>query len=213
MYQPPHFREERLEILHDLIGSHPLATLVTVENGRPDANHIPMLVDRNRGRLGVLRAHVARANALARSPGGPALAIFQGAESYVTPSWYATKRETGKVVPTWNYVVVHAHGLLTVIDDPTWIREQIEALTRTRENGRAEPWHVTDAPADFVASQIKGIVGIEIEIATLEGKWKVSQNRPAADRQGVATGLKALGGEGPAMAALVDEFGAAKESP
>jgi transcriptional regulator len=213
MYQPPYFREERLGVLHDLIGTHPLATLVTVEKGRPDANHIPMLIDRDRGRLGVLRAHVARGNALARGHGGPALAIFQGPESYVTPSWYATKREAGKVVPTWNYVVVHAHGLLTVIDDPAWIREQIEALTRAQEDGRAEPWHVTDAPADFVASQVKAIVGIEIEIATLEGKWKVSQNRPAADRQGVAAGLRVLGGDAPAMAALVDEFGAAREAP
>src|SRR5215207_2693128 len=210
MYQPPHFREERVEVLHDLIGSHPLATLVTVENGHPDANHIPMLIDRNRGRLGVLRAHVARANVLARGHGGPALAVFQGPESYVTPSWYATKRETGKVVPTWNYVVVHAHGPLTVIDDPVWIREQIEALTRTQEESRAEPWQVADAPPDFVASQVKAIVGIEIEIATLEGKWKVSQNRPAADREGVAAGLRALGSEPSAMAALVDEFGAAK---
>jgi transcriptional regulator len=212
MYQPPHFREERVEVLHALIGSHPLATLVTVENGRPDANHIPMLIDRERGRLGVLRAHVARGNALARGQAGPALAIFQGPESYVTPSWYATKRETGKVVPTWNYVVVHAHGLITVIDDPAWIREQIEALTRAQENGRAVPWHVADAPADFIASQVKGIVGIEIEIATLEGKWKVSQNRPAADREGVAAGLRALGSEPPAMASLVEEFGAAKGS-
>jgi transcriptional regulator len=211
MYQPPHFREERLEVLHDLIASHPLATLVTVEKGRPDANHIPMLVDRNRGRLGVLRAHVARANALARNQGGAALAIFQGPEGYVTPSWYATKRETGKVVPTWNYVVVHAHGPLTVIDDPAWIREQIEALTRAKEDGRAAPWHVADAPADFLASQVKGIVGIEIEIAALEGKWKVSQNRPEADRAGVAAGLRAPGDESPAMAALVEAFGAAKD--
>ena len=204
MYQPPHFREERIGVLHALIRSHPLATLVTVEGGRPDANHIPMLVDADRGPLGVLRAHVARGNALARLEGQsmPALAIFQGAEAYVTPSWYETKRQTGKVVPTWNYIVVHAHGALRVIDDPAWIREQIEALTRSQEEGRAEPWHVADAPADFVAAQVKGIVGIEVEIAAIEGKWKVSQNRPAADREGVAAGLKEDGiGE---MAALVE---------
>ena len=206
MYQPPHFREERRDVLHAMIGAHSLATIVTVVDGRLEANHIPMLLDADRGERGILRAHVARANPLARAErsGSAALAIFQGSQAYVTPSWYETKRATGKVVPTWNYVVVHAHGALTVIDDPAWIRTQIEALTRMHEGRRAVPWHVSDAPSDFLAAQIKGIVGLEIEISSLEGKWKVSQNRPAADRGGVAQGLRAEGDE--AMAQLVERF-------
>jgi transcriptional regulator len=148
---------------------------------------------------------MARGNDLARThdPEAEVLAIFQGAESYITPSWYETKRETGKVVPTWNYVTVHAHGRLRVIDDPAWLRQQITALTLTHENARALPWHVEDAPEAFVQAQIKGIIGLEIEITRLEGKWKVSQNRPAADREGVHAGLSEQGDT--AMADLVAE--------
>jgi transcriptional regulator len=210
VYQPPHFREERREVLHALMRSHPLATLVTLSAGRLDANHIPMLVDPDRGSHGTLLAHMARGNDLARmhDPEAEVLAIFQGAESYITPSWYETKRETGKVVPTWNYVTVHAHGRLRVIDDPAWLRKQITALTQTQENARALPWHVEDAPEAFVQAQIKGIIGLEIEITSLEGKWKVSQNRPAADREGVHAGLSEQGET--AMAELVAEHLVAK---
>jgi len=203
MYQPPHFREERREVLHAMMRAHPLAALVTFSDGRLDANHVPMLLDAGRGPQGTLLAHIARANDLARrhDSGIEVLVIFQGAESYISPSWYETKRETGKVVPTWNYVTVHAHGRLRIFDDPAWLRRQISALTETHEAGRALPWHVDDAPEAFLQSQVKGIVGIEIEITALEGKWKVSQNRPAADREGVYAGLSA-DGDG-AMADLV----------
>jgi transcriptional regulator len=203
MYQPPHFREERAEVLHALMRAHPLATLVTLADGRLDANHIPMLLDPARGPHGTLLAHIARANDLARrhDPDREVLVIFQGAEGYITPSWYETKRETGKVVPTWNYVTVHVHGRLKIVDDPIWLRAQITALTNTHEASRPAPWHVDDAPEPFVQSQIKGIVGLEIEITSLEGKWKVSQNRPMADREGVYAGLTERGDV--AMAALV----------
>ena len=207
MYQPPHFREERQDVLHGLVRAHPLATVVTVADGRADANHIPLLLDAARGPHGTLIGHVARANALSKGSDGEALAIFQGIEGYVTPSWYETKRETGKVVPTWNYVVVHARGAMRIIDDAAWLRAHVEALTRRHEGERSDPWLVSDAPAPFIAAQLKGIVGLEIEIASLEGKWKVSQNRPAADRAGVASGLRAERGEASEMAALVERFG------
>ena len=135
-----------------------------------------------------------------------ALVIFQGAERYITPSWYATKRETGKVVPTWNYVMVHAWGPMRAIEDRGWLADQIAALTRQAEAARAEPWAVSDAPASYIESQLKGIVGIEIPIGRIEGKWKVSQNRPEADRTGVVEGLLAEGDE--EMAALVAAKGA-----
>jgi transcriptional regulator len=130
--------------------------------------------------------------------------IFQGPQAYVTPSWYETKRETHKVVPTWNYAVVHAWGVPRVIEDAAWLADQIGALTRAHEAARPDPWAVTDAPEAFVAAQIRGIVGVEIPIRRIEGKWKVSQNRPAADRAGVALGVRP---EEPAMAALVEAYG------
>jgi len=209
MYQPPHFREGRAEIIHALIRAHPLATLVTVVDGRPEANHIPLLIDPGRGPMGTLRGHVARGNELAALRAAvDVLAIFQGPEAYVTPSWYETKRQTGKVVPTWNYVVVHAHGTIRVVDDDVWLRNQIEDLTDRHEGSRPAPWHVGDAPDDFIRAQMKGIVGIEIAIARLEGKWKLSQNRSEMDRSGVVEGLRAdAGGEGPTVADLVDRFG------
>jgi transcriptional regulator len=211
MYQPPHHREERLEVQHALIRACPLGTLVTLGPSGLTANHIPFLIDANRSALGTLRCHVARANPVWREadPGQDALVVFQGSERYITPSWYETKRETGKVVPTWNYAVVHAHGSMRAIEDGAWLREQIADLTRLKEGLRAEPWAVTDAPDAFVAAQLKGIVGIEIEIARIEGKWKVSQNRPEADRRGVVEGLRAEPEpEARQMAELVEAFGA-----
>lgn len=204
MYQPPHFREESRETLIDLMRAHPLAAIVVAGPDGYEVNHVPCLVDPDIGPHGRLRLHVARPNplrALAEA-GLPVVAIFQGAETYITPSWYETKRETGKVVPTWNYAVVHAHGRLSLHDDASWLSGQIAALTDTHEAARAHPWAVTDAPEDFMRGQMKGIVGIEIAIERLEGKWKVSQNRPMADRHGVATGLEAEEG-GSVMAALV----------
>jgi transcriptional regulator len=213
MYQPAHHREDRLDVQHALMRAFPLGTLVTLGPSGLVANHIPFLIDPEASKLGTLRAHVARANLQWRDfdPSREALVIFQGAERYITPSWYETKRETGKVVPTWNYAVVHAYGPIRAIEDQAWLRKQIEDLTRFNEAARAEPWQVTDAPESFVAAMARGIVGIEIEIARIEGKWKVSQNRPAADRRGVVDGL---GGEAGAlaqeMAELVEEFGRGK---
>jgi transcriptional regulator len=196
MYRPPAFREDRLDVLHALMQSHRLATLVTHGADGLNANLIPFTLDANRGDKGVLRAHMARANdQLAALRGAEeALVIFQGPEAYITPSWYAAKREHGKVVPTWNYVVVQAWGAPQVIDDADWLRVQINELTRAQEGARTEPWQVTDAPADFVAAQIRAIAGIEIPILRIEGKWKVSQNRPEADRRTVVAGLREEGG-------------------
>jgi transcriptional regulator len=205
MYQPPHFREDRIEVQHALIRGHPLGLLVTAGPGGLMANPIPFLVYPEEADLGILRAHVARGNPPWRELAavGECLVVFQGPHSYVSPSWYATKQETGKVVPTWNYVTVHAWGAPRVIEDAGWLRRQLDDLTASQENRRAPPWAVVDAPEPFIASQIKGIVGIEIPVARIEGKWKVSQNRPEADRAGVVAGLSGEG-EG-VMAGLVAE--------
>ena len=178
------------------------------------ANALPFIIDASRGEFGTLQAHLARANTQWREFDAKvdALVIFQGVESYITPSWYPTKQDDGKVVPTWNYAIVQVSGPLHVIEDRDWLRTQIGALTAMQEGRREEPWAVSDAPASYVESQIKGIVGIEIPIAKIEGKWKVSQNRPEADRQGVVEGLRALGDEGSdAMAALVQDRGFSSE--
>lgn len=213
MYQPPHFVETRQDVLHGLIRSHPLGLLISNGAGGPIANAIPFLLDAEAGPNGRLRAHLARANPqwrqLADNPTSPVLVVFQGADAYVTPSWYETKRETGKVVPTWNYAIVQVRGTVKVIEDAEWIAQQITELTLSQEGNRNEPWAVTDAPPTFIQSQIKGIVGIEIEIAEISGKWKVSQNRPVADRVGVAEGLEseAPSASAPDMAGLVRSYG------
>ena len=205
MYQPTHFREDRLEVQHDLIRSHPLGLLISTGGDGLVANPVPFVLDAARGENGTLLCHVARANpqwkALAEKP--DCLVVFQGAEHYITPSWYATKRENGKVVPTWNYATVHCSGRAVIKDDAAWLAAQIDALTRIQEGARAAPWAVSDAPPPFIAAQLRGIVGIEIPIGRIEGKWKVSQNRPEADRQGVVAGLEADGETAAAMAALV----------
>lgn len=213
LYQPPLFRETRPDIMHALIRAHPLGLLISNGPEGPVANSLPFLLDADVPPNGRLRVHLARANPqwrlLADSPASPVLIVFQGANTYVTPSWYETKRETGKVVPTWNYAIVQVRGKAVIKDDPEWIGRQIADLTAFHESPRAEPWAVTDAPAAFIGSQIKGIVGIEIDIAEIHGKWKVSQNRPVADRAGVAAGLeaeqKSAGGRD--MAGLVRAFG------
>ncbi len=194
MYQPPAFREDRLDVQHDLIRAHPLGLLITAGPGGLVANPIPFLVAAAPP-FGVLRAHLARANPQLDDlrAGAACLVVFQGPQHYVTPSWYASKAEHGRVVPTWNYATVHAWGTPLVHDEAPWLRRQIEDLTDRSEQARAQPWAVDDAPADFVAGQIKGIVGLEIPIARIEGKWKVSQNRPPADRAGVVAGLQAQG--------------------
>lgn len=208
MYIPAHFDESRPKILRALIDAHPLATLVTLTPGGLNANHIPLRLHADDGPYGILRGHVARANAIWKDfdPRVEALAIFQGPDSYITPGWYATKPETGKVVPTWNYAVVHVYGALRVIDDPAWLRPHLATLTETHEAPREEPWQVSDAPADYTEKLMLGIVGIELAITRMTGKWKVSQNQPAANQAGVIAGLREQGTEGSAhMAGLVAE--------
>jgi transcriptional regulator len=212
MYLPKHFEETRVEVLHGLVRAYPLGALVTVTAAGLDANHIPFEVDPEPGPLGTLRGHVARANPVWRETptGAPSLVIFRGPDTYVSPAWYPTKRETGKVVPTWNYAVVHAHGTPRFIDDPAWLRAFVARLTERHEARRPAPWKVTDAPADFVDKQVGAIVGLEIPIARLIGKWKVSQNRPPHDRAGVVDGLLEEGPDsGAAMADLVRRSGGA----
>jgi transcriptional regulator len=202
MYLPKHFEETRVPVLHELIRTHPLGALVVLTPGGLDANHIPFEVDPDPAPLGTLRGHIARANPLWRDAAREveALVIFQGAGAYISPSWYPTKRETGKVVPTWNYAVVHAHGAARFIDDRAWLRGFVDRLTRRHEAGRREPWHITDAPPDYVETQLGAIIGLEIPISRLVGKWKVSQNRPAVDRDGVVEAL--LQENGPSAAAM-----------
>ena len=211
MYLPPLFREERIEVLHGLIRAHPLGLLVTDGPGGLLANPIPFVLDDRAGVFGTLRGHLARANPQWREHDREqdALVVFQGVERYITPSWYETKRETGKAVPTWNYAIVQARGRLRIVDDRAWLARQIVALTEAQEATRDRPWAVADAPPPFIEGQLKGIVGIEIEVARLDGKWKVSQNRPEADRVGVRAGLEAEGDEASlAMAEMVASGGA-----
>jgi transcriptional regulator len=196
MYQPAHFREERIEVLRELVARHSLGALVTLGPGGIEGNHIPFLYDPDPAPLGTLRAHVARANPVWRESRADveALVIFQGPQGYITPSWYPRKQQTGKVVPTWNYLVVHAHGRLRAVDDAQWLRRFVTRLTERHEAARAGPWKVTDAPADFIDASLKAIVGIEVPVTRLAGKWKASQNQPATDREGVVRGLREAGG-------------------
>ena len=205
MYQPTHFREERLDVQHALIKAHPLGLLISVGPDGPEANGIPFLLDSAAPPLGVLKCHVARANGQWRNlDGQKVLAVFQGPQTYISPAHYETKRETGKVVPTWNYVMVQVRGVARVHEEQTWLRDQVQALTDSHESPRAAPWRVSDAPEPYIESQLKGIVGVEITIELIEGKWKVSQNRPEPDRRGVAAGL---GLEQAEMAELVRRNG------
>lgn len=213
MYQPLHFREDDLAVQHALIRAHPLGILVTLGAAGMVANAVPFVLDTANGGRGTLRCHVARANPVWKEFDArhEALVIFSGVERYITPSWYATKAETGKVVPTWNYAAVHAYGPLTVKDDRDWLARNVAELTAQQEGARAEPWRVTDAPDDFIAAQLRGIVGLEIPVSRIEGKWKMSQNRNAADRDGVIAGLTAEADEAAAaMAALIVARGAGK---
>jgi len=197
MYLPSHFEEQRPEVLHTLLRSHPLGLLVTQDAaGAMAANSVPFLLDPDpAGGPGILRAHVARANPVWREARADvdSLAVFQGPQAYISPSFYASKAEHGKVVPTWNYVMVQARGRLRAIDDPAWLRAFVTRLTERFETPREAPWAVSDAPAEYVETMLRGIVGIEIVLSALTGKWKVGQNRSAADRAGVARGLEAAG--------------------
>ncbi len=211
MYLPTHFVENRVEVLHAALRAHPLGLLVMHGADGLSANSLPFLIDPAPAPLGTLRGHVARANPLWRDAGAEALVVFQGPQAYVSPGWYATKAESGKVVPTWNYVMVQARGRLRAVDDAAWLLALVNRLSDTHEASRPAPWKVADAPEDYVATMLRAIVGIEIELSALAGKWKVSQNRGRADREGTAAGLAALpGDEAQAMAAAVREFGAAR---
>jgi transcriptional regulator len=192
MYVPPAFREDDVANLHAAMRAARLANLITATAEGLIATPLPMLLDETEGSYGVLYGHLARANAQWKAaPIGDAMALFMGPEAYVTPSWYATKRETGKVVPTWNYITVHAYGPVEFFEYADRLLDIVTRLTNLHERPRAEPWTVTDAPESFIQSQLRGIVGLRMPITRLEGKRKMSQNRSAEDRAGVAEGLAA----------------------
>jgi transcriptional regulator len=195
MYLPKMFEENDAARLCEFIRCHPLATLVSHDANGLCADHIPMLVETGSDGTTLLRGHVARANPLWGNLGSGAsvLAIFQDAGGYITPSWYASKRETGKVVPTWNYVAVHVQGSARAVDDSSWLQDFLIRLTNANESSRAQPWKLTDAPAEYIATQLKAIVGIEVRVAHMVGKWKVSQNRLPRDIDGVIAGLRGRG--------------------
>lgn len=192
MYVPAHFAEDRIDILQDLMRAAGLATLVSMTSDGLIASHAPMMFDPEPAPYGTLIGHLAKANPHARSvdPGVRTLVIFHGTDGYITPSYYAAKNEHGKVVPTWNYAVIHAYGTLEIFDDPTELSDVVTRLTERHETPRAQPWAVSDAPGDFVQGMLRGIVGIRVPITRLEGKVKMSQNRPATDQIGVVEGLR-----------------------
>ncbi len=193
MYLPTYFKETRSEALHALMRAYPFATLVTYGDAGLTANHLPCELVGDH-----LHGHVARGNELARADGAEVLVIFRGPEGYVSPNWYPSKHETGREVPTWNYAVIHVHGRLRVVEDHTWLRQLLERLTDRHEAGQPKPWHVSDAPADHIEKSLGGIVGLEISIDRIEGKFKLSQNHPAANRAGVVDGLRQRSGRGDA---------------
>lgn len=210
MYSPTHFQENRPEVLHELMREHPLACLVAHTAQGLQANHVPLMFEPRARSPGALQGHIARANSLWRElkDGAEVLALFQGASHYISPNWYPTKAEHGKVVPTWNYAIVHARGRIAWIHDASWLREFVSKLTDSQERQQKAPWQLTDAPPKYVDQMLGAIVGFEITITELVGKWKLSQNRSAADRAGVVAGLAELPAESSReMAALVEKHG------
>ena len=210
MYIPPAFAETDPSVMLDFVEAHPLGALVTASrDGGLFATHLPLVLDRAAGAHGTLRGHVARANPHAahatQAPASEALVIFTGPQAYVSPAYYPSKARHGKVVPTWNYVAVHAYGSLRFVDDTEYVMRNVEALTARHESDRPLPWAVGDAPADYVRQQLKGTLGVELEITRLVGKWKMSQNRAAEDIDGVVAGLGASDdARERAVAAMVD---------
>ena len=206
MYLPEHFRESRLEAQRALIQRHPLATLIAAIDGEIAAEHLPMQLVAAEGAC-CLRGHVARANPLWRQlpPGSPVLALFRGADHYVSPAWYASKAQHGRVVPTWNYAAVHVTGTIRFIEQIDWLRSLVESLTDEHEAGREPRWRVSDAPAEHTAAMLRAIIGFEIAVSALTGKFKASQNRSGADRAGVMRGLRAEGVTDEALGELVRE--------
>ena len=206
MYLPKHFAEPSVEVMHDLIRAHPLSTLITMTADGIEANHIPLFLSAQPGPFGTLYGHVARANPLWQiyQKDCEILAVFSGPNAYISPTWYATKKEHGKVVPTWNYAVTHAYGTLRVIDDAVWLRSHLTALTANNEANLPTPWAVEDAPHDYTEKMISAVVGIEITITRLIGKWKVSQNQSTQNRATVIEALNASGGaQAVSMAMLI----------
>jgi transcriptional regulator len=213
MYTPEAFKETRTEVLYELIREFPLATLVMPKLGDLVINHLPMVLRPDSATRGTLVAHVPRTNAVWALMKGEtrAAAVFQGPNAYITPSWYPSKHEHGRAVPTWNYAVVHVRGTPRAIDDPGWVLAHLEELTNALESRHVHPWKVSDAPQDFTDRMIGQLIGIEMPIDAIEGKWKASQNRPHADQMGVVTGLKSRGdGESLAMADLIERFAGSK---
>jgi transcriptional regulator len=201
MYLPKHFEQPDTAALHQLMREHPLATLVTQGPAGLTADHIPLEWD---AATQTLRGHVARANPLWKAAAGqPVLAVFQGPQAYVTPNWYPAKAATHKVVPTWNYAVVHAHGTLAVTEDAPWLHALVSRLTHHHESTQPEPWAVADAPVDYIQQLLRAIVGIELPVQRLEGKYKLHQNHTADNHAGVVAGLHKLGGPAQAVAALM----------
>jgi transcriptional regulator len=194
MYLPEHFREERPEVLRQLMSEFPLAALVTLGTGGLEANHLPLLYDPEPAPWGTLRGHLSRANRQWQDfrPEVEALAVFQGPQAYISPNWYPTKQQHGRVVPTWNYAVVHAHGKLSAYSEPERLRAFLDRLTAVNEAGQAKPWVPADAPPEYVEGLLKAIVGVELAITGIEGKWKVSQNQPAENQIGAAEGLEEM---------------------
>ena len=191
MYVPQHFREDRVPVLHDAMRRISLATLVTGAAGALEASHLPLLLDPDPAPYGTLVSHLARDNPhWQRAGDGDGLAIFLGPHAYVSPAWYPSKAKDGRVVPTWNYVAVHAYGRLEFFDDAVRLRALVARLTAVHEGARAKPWSIDDAPEDYVQMMLTAIVGFTLPIARLEGKWKMSQNRPPGDRAGAADGLR-----------------------
>ncbi len=208
MYTPKHFDESDTETLHALMRAQPLATLITLTSTGLDANHLPLHLSSEPQSLGTLRGHVARANPLWKdfAAGVEVLAVFHGVQAYISPNWYPTKAEHGKAVPTWNYAVVHAHGTLKVIEHATWLRAHLDVLTAQQEASQTQPWQPSDAPADYLQKMMTAIVGIEIQISRLVGKFKMSQNQPAPNQVGVIEGLRAAAGAANTdMAAQVEQ--------
>ncbi len=205
MYVPDDFREARQEVLQAFLERHPLATLVAMTGSGLVAHHVPLRAQLAAPGGGVLRGHIARANTLWRElqPDAEVLAVFTGADSYVSPNWYPSKAEHGKAVPTWNYAAVHIGGRIRFIQEAAWLRDFVTSLTEANEQGRPDPWHVSDAPADYIDGMVRAIVGFEIKVSSVVGKFKGSQNRSAADRAGVRSALRAAGRSADELAELV----------
>ena len=206
MYVNPLHRVTDHQVLFALMASHPLGAWVCQGRGGLIANHVPFLVDSSRGPYGLLIGHVSRANGVWRqlADGAPCVVMFMGPQSYITPTWYPGKQAHGRVVPTWNYVTVHAHGVARAVEDAGWLLDMLHRLTDAQETGRPAPWRLTDAPQDYIQQQLRAIVGIEITIDRLEGRLKVSQDEELADRLGTVDGLLQEGhSHAQAMAELV----------